>query len=224
MSREPRVLPLFPLPGVVHFPRTELPLHIFEPRYRQLVRDLLVLPASQRLIGMVLSIDSEEGDLPGLRILGPGTAGRLIRCEELPDGRFYIALYGEFRFTLRDEVDGRPYYQATVEPLDDEEGEGLGRELWEQVARDAAPLAAEYGDDFPLDARELGALARRERQGELINRLAAGLDLPIARRHLLLAMSFGERARAVASILDSRRRFCEALRPFRHLAGAAGRN
>jgi len=229
MAELERVLPLFPLPNVVHFPRTDLPLHIFEPRYRELIRNLLELPPAERLIGMVLSVrepDSESArGRRQLRLLSPGTAGRLVAIEPREDGRFDIVLRGDFRFAILAEVEGRSYLRARVQPLpeeteDDSPLAGLAR----QLLGDAALLVGESGDDFPLAASDLVALSAPGRYAELVNRLAAGLDLPIVRRHYLLSLPLVERAQAVASVIASRRRFSAALTPYRHLAGAPERN
>src|SRR6266540_6403794 len=81
----PNVIPLFPLPNVVFFPRTYLPLHVFEPRYRQMVRDAA---ATHRMIGMVLLKEGWETDYEGAPAIFPtGCVGRMISVQPLPDGR-----------------------------------------------------------------------------------------------------------------------------------------
>lgn len=90
-------LPLFPLPNVVHFPRTELRLHVFEPRYRRLVVDLLERSAPERWIGMVLLCPGAAPQARRSPIFPAGTAGRLVEVEALPDGRSNILLEGGFR-------------------------------------------------------------------------------------------------------------------------------
>src|SRR6186997_85611 len=94
------LLPLFPLPNVVLFPNVFLPLHIFEPRYREMVADAL---ASDRMIGMVL--------------LRPGWDREY---ERLPDGRYNIVLRGMERFRVVEEDHALSYRRAVVEPLRDD--------------------------------------------------------------------------------------------------------
>ena len=79
------LLPLFPLPNVVLFPNVFLPLHIFEPRYREMVADAL---ADDRMIGMVLLRPGWEHDYEGRPPIYPvGTSGLITNVERLPDGR-----------------------------------------------------------------------------------------------------------------------------------------
>jgi uncharacterized protein len=111
----PRVIPLFPLPDVVLFPRVNLPLHIFEPRYRKMVADAL---AGQKTIGMVLLRPGWESDYYGRPpVFGSGCAGRIETCESLEDGKYNIVLRGISRFRVIEEHAGQPYRLATVEPL-----------------------------------------------------------------------------------------------------------
>ncbi|HUF34656.1 MAG TPA: LON peptidase substrate-binding domain-containing protein [Gemmatimonadales bacterium] len=111
----PLRLPLFPLP-VVLFPGTPLPLHIFEPRYRQLLADCL---AGDRRFG--ITPPGAEGERPG-----PGTVGCVAEVrvnQELPDGRSNIVVLGGSRFVVRRELnETTPYQVAEVEPFDDETG------------------------------------------------------------------------------------------------------
>jgi Lon protease-like protein len=219
------LLPLFPLPDVVHFPGTSLPLHIFEPRYREMVADLLLLPPAERRVGMVFqALDADSG---APELVEPGTAGRLVAHQPLPDGRSNIRLHGEFRFTIEEEVGGRPYRRAVVRPLSDR----LPPEADEEIARlrrellDAAlPVARETGARCGFDLGDLAELAPPERFPLLVNRLAAALDLPPLRKQMLLAEPLVQRAASLAGVLASRARVLEALRPYRHLAADTERH
>jgi Lon protease-like protein len=90
-------VPVFPLAGALLFPRSQLPLHIFEPRYRAMMRDAL---AGDRLIAMIQPRDHEEP--PGLFEIG--CIGRIGSCEELDDGRFNLVLEGLCRFRIAREA------------------------------------------------------------------------------------------------------------------------
>lgn len=90
-------VPIFPLAGALLFPRAQLPLHIFEPRYRAMVRDAL---ASDRLIAMIQPKDEDEP--PAL--FEVGCLGRIGACDELEDGRFNIVLEGLSRFRIAREA------------------------------------------------------------------------------------------------------------------------
>lgn len=223
-------LPLFPLPDVVHFPRTALRLHVFEPRYRQLVRDLEEREERARWIGMVLLKPGPElgfGEPP--EVFRDGTAGRLMEVQPLPDGRSNIVLRGEFRFAIEEEVSdlGTPYRQAVVRPLEevavDESDPGvLG--VRHEILEVADLLSREMGRGFPFEREYLDALAHEASFEALVNGFAAELDLPPRRKLDLLEQALPDRAVEVLRILRSRRRVLDLLRPYRHLADAMDRN
>ena len=106
------LLPLFPLPNIVFFPHTRLPLHVFEPRYRQMVRD--VLETDQRF-GIVLLRPGWEGDYFGAPpVFSCGTIGTIEQAVPLEDGRFNIVVRGDVRFRIVEEVSRVPYRTAKV--------------------------------------------------------------------------------------------------------------
>lgn len=112
MSELPGDIPLFPLPNLVLFPGIEVPLHIFEPRYRQMVADVR---EGRGVIGMVLLKGNWERDYYGNpEIFSIGCAGRIERIEGLPDGRFNLILTGLSEFRVLRESGGHPYRQAEV--------------------------------------------------------------------------------------------------------------
>ncbi|MEP6769652.1 MAG: LON peptidase substrate-binding domain-containing protein [Acidobacteriota bacterium] len=110
-----RTIPLFPLPGVVLFPGTLLPLHIFEPRYRDMVARAL---AGDRIIGMAMLKPGFEGDEGGSPIHPIGGAGEIIESEELEDGRYNVLLEGRFRYRVLEEKPGASYRIARVAELE----------------------------------------------------------------------------------------------------------
>lgn len=226
-------LPLFPLPDLVHFPQTEIRLHVFEPRYRRLIRDLEERERGLRWIGMVLlkpqqahAADLGFGQAP--EIFREGTAGRLVDVQPLPDGRSIIRLVGEFRFAVEHEVEDLsiPYRRAVVRPLEeeaiDEEDPGVAAVRRDLLAT-AEKLVAEMGDHFPVEPDALADLGLQGSFEALVNGLAADLDLPALRKIDLLGSSLPERALELLQILESRRQVLDLLRPYRGLAaGAAG--
>ena len=122
------MLPLFPL-GTVLFPGLVLPLHVFEERYRQLVRDLLVLPEAERQFGVVAIREGREIGSDGLRALfDVGCAAQLRQVETYDDGRFDLVTVGGPLFRLSalygpEEEGDRPYFTGDVEWLPDELGD-----------------------------------------------------------------------------------------------------
>ncbi len=111
----PPTIPIFPLPNVVLFPTVFLPLHIFEPRYRDMVHDAL---RGDRIIGMALLRPGWEGDYDGRPPVYPvGCAGLITHAEQLPDGRYNIILQGLEKFRITGEEDGSVYRLARIEAL-----------------------------------------------------------------------------------------------------------
>ena len=108
----PEVIPIFPLPNVVFFPNTYLPLHIFEPRYRDMVTD-----ASQegRCIGMVLLKEGWENDYYGNPpVFSLGCVGRIKNVQPLADGRSNVILHGLSRYDIEEEFFDTPYRRAKI--------------------------------------------------------------------------------------------------------------
>ena len=198
------LLPIFPLPNVVLFPNVFLPLHIFEPRYREMVADAL---ASDRLIGMVLLRPGWERDYEGRPPVYPiGCSGVITHVERLQDGRYNIVLRGLERFRIVSEDQTKSYRRAAIEPL-------LERHLGDddrQVVRSArtklealltATLRRNHGEppDTAPDFRTAGAMC----DDDLVNALAQYLDLdPLERQALLEHDSMRTRAESLVELLE----------------------
>ena len=115
-------IPLFPL-GTVLFPGLVLPLHIFEDRYRQLVRDLLAKP-EPREFGVIAIRHGRETGVDGVSDLYEvGCTAEIRQVEELDDGRFALVTVGNQRFRLKGLDEPAPYLAADVDLLDDEVGD-----------------------------------------------------------------------------------------------------
>ena len=109
----PARIPIFALPNVVLFPKTYLPLHIFEPRYRQMVDDAVM---NGQCIGMALLKEGwETGYYGNPSIYSTGCVGRLVSVQPLADGRSDILLQGLERFEVVEESYDRAYRQARIE-------------------------------------------------------------------------------------------------------------
>ncbi|SFJ52085.1 LON peptidase substrate-binding domain-containing protein [Celeribacter neptunius] len=122
----PQSIPIFPLPGALLLPRARLPLHIFEPRYLQMLEDCM--KTSTRLIGMVQPCSG--GGAGKLNTIG--CAGRLTAFSETEDGRYMVTLTGISRFRLGEETTGfAPYRKFTVD--------------WRDFHADLGPAEADPG-------------------------------------------------------------------------------
>jgi Lon protease-like protein len=150
-------VPMFPLGRVFLFPHQVLPLHVFEPRYRTMVTDLL--DASGRLV--IASIREGEQETPSHapRVLPVAGLGEIMRHEKLPDGRFMIWVVGLARVRIAEVPGDRPYRQARCEPfaeipVPDAEARALVRALREATAerlRQVLPLPDSAPPGFLAD-------------------------------------------------------------------------
>jgi hypothetical protein len=140
---------IFPLTGAILFPGLQLPLHIFEPRYKALIKDAL---ARDRLIGMIQPQRNDEG-APLYRV---GCIGKIGEIEALDDGRFNLVLEGQARFRLLRELDAAtPFRQVEAELLAEETEPALAaveRAGFEREARRFAD-AQGYAVDWDAVAR-----------------------------------------------------------------------
>ena len=109
----PRALPIFPLPGALLLPRTQLPLVIFEPRYLRMVEDVV---SDHRLIGMMQPVNEPAAANASPEIYGIGCAGRITSFAETQDDRILITLTGVARFRVLEELKVRtPYRQVAAD-------------------------------------------------------------------------------------------------------------
>ena len=142
-------LPIFPLAGAILFPRSQLPLHIFEPRYREMVRDAI---DGNGQIGMIQPV---AGDEDGTALYAVGCVGEVVGVEELSDGRYNIVLHGSSRFRLIGEADlGTPYRNADVDAgaFDESEPPPLALAQRAEVEREARRLGDALGLAVDWDA------------------------------------------------------------------------
>ena len=191
------LLPIFPLPSVVLFPSVFLPLHIFEPRYRDMVADAL---ASDRMIGMVLSRSEAPGrgsDVPAVYTIG--CSGVITHVEQLADGRYNIVLRGLERFRILEEDRTRSYRRAIVEPLPERELRPEDRALVRQQRDKLEALLAAPGEPRGAEARTTAAMSDED----LVNALAQYLDLdPLEKQALLERHCLRSRAEALVELLE----------------------
>jgi Lon protease-like protein len=141
---------IFPLPGAVLYPGLQLPLHIFEPRYRAMVSDAL---ARDRRIGMI----QPQRPVEGAPLFTIGCLGRIGDVEALEDGRFNIVLTGESRFRITRELDvTTPFRQVEAELLPEREDEVLAPIERASFEREAKRFADAQG--YAVDWDQVGRL------------------------------------------------------------------
>jgi Lon protease-like protein len=193
------VIALFPL-GLVLLPTCRLPLRIFESRYRQLLADVTAEGASGSF-GVVALTQGVEVDRQGLRqttrTAEVGTVAEIVHVSRYEDGSAEVFTLGSRRFRIRELLRDRPYLRASVDFLDEPEGE------MRAVHRTAVRELAERYDELIATlsgARE--ALPMPQDGWMLSYRLAAGLPLPLTDRQELLELpSTADRLVRLAALL-----------------------
>lgn len=196
---EEALIPLFPLPNVVLFPGMPLPLHIFEPRYRDMVRDTQAVPPAERRIGMVLLRGDWRKDYHGNpQIFRIGCAGQLVNSEALPDGRYNILLHGVREFEIHEEDTELSYRRGRIgwRPVEDGKLEAgsrarLERMLGRLLASDPAGPAAKLLRDPTVNDRTF------------VNFFCYALELsPLEKQSLLEAGTLAQRAARLADVVE----------------------
>jgi Lon protease-like protein len=190
-------LSIFPLAGALLFPRTHLPLHIFEPRYRALVTDAL---ARDRRIAMIQPRDQIR-PAPRPPLFDVGCAGRIAQVEALDDGRFNIVLEGLTRFRMIGELDvTTPFRQieASFDGFDDaDEQPPLGIALRADLERESRRFADARGYSVDWDA--VGRLDDES----LVNGIAQIAPFDVAAKQALLeSATVPERADLLVQFLQ----------------------
>jgi Lon protease-like protein len=211
------LLPLFPLPNLVFFPQTRLPLHVFESRYRQLIADVV---ATDQRFGIVLLRPGFESDYFGAPpVYACGTVASVEQSVTLDDGRYNILVHGETRFRIIDEVSREPYRVARVVAQLQVEGDvsaAYAQRMW------LTELSQQYLRYLP----EQGAVPEIASVGleALTNALIMSLTLDVAEKQRLLETDdLVARAEEVGDELQGRIENLQFLAPFRH-GGDPSRN
>ena len=194
----PFSIPIFPLPSVVLFPNVFLPLHIFEPRYRQMFAEAL---AGDRIVGMVLLQPGYEADYDGNPpIYMTGCSGLITHSQKLEDGRFNVVLKGVEKFQIAHEEGpaiGRLYRTAIITGVD---------ELVRDTDRDELRRARRRLEHLlaPLMATSLQQYLPADMPDEdLINALAQYLELePIEKLALLQQPGVVARCKSLIELLE----------------------
>jgi uncharacterized protein len=203
------LIAIFPLPNVIFFPQTLLPLHIFEPRYRQMVQDTI---ATKQLIGMFLLEDGwQENYYGNPSIHSVGCAGEMIHVETLPDGKFDIVLRGLYRVRPIEVVQEFPYRKARMEVLPEILTEGAAK-----VQRMTENLMSEFKK---IDPEGLRVLESEEADfAEIVNHIANQLPMELETRFELLKIDdVYSRAESVYELLSKRISALDWTQRFAHL-------
>jgi Lon protease-like protein len=200
-----RVIPIFPLP-VVQFPNAITPLHIFEPRYRKMLKDVM---EKDKTFGIIYRPSIEEGALTPISDRVPlgsvGCAVEVAVVQEMPDGRSNILCVGGARFRLLQYLEGEQYLQAEVDFFDDEPTfEDLTVEAERAKSAFNRLLAAnrKVKEERELEEDEAPDLPNEPQALSFI--VTAYLDIePSEKQELLEMIDTGERLREVARVIEN---------------------
>ena len=207
--------PLFPLPDVVFFPKTLLPLHVYEPRYRALASEAL---EQGRPICTALLKPGWEADYYGSPEVYPvGCVGRIIQHEKLPDGRYNITLDGQTKVKIESSVRLEPYRLVRVTPVEDDPAWAAGENAIEEAAElvrlfrqvhEGQGAAIQLGDVF----------AQNLSPESILNTIALHLNAePEVKEQLLEMDRLFLRYHAVLQILQAATKTQERIERVRHL-------
>jgi uncharacterized protein len=191
-----RRLAIFPLTGAVLFPGLQLPLHIFEPRYRAMVQEVLV---RDRQIGMIqprVIAGDEMREPPALFDIG--CVGHIADVEAMDDGRFNLVLTGLSRFRVRRELDvATPFRQVEAEIEDAIADDSLSSIERAGVEREAKRFAQRQG--YVVDWNAVGQLD----DATLVNGIAQVAPFDAAAKQALLeAETIGKRAELAVQLMQ----------------------
>ena len=200
MKNLPKILPIFPLSNFIIFPKTTVPLNIFEPRYIDMINDSM---KSNKLIGMVQPKKIIDDLTPPI-LHNIGCLGKITSFKETEDGRFLIELKGLIRFKIMNEVkSAKKYreYEINFENFNhdlDEKKEELKFSDLELIFRDLKSLFEKRG--FIINWKEL----EKQSLDETINALAMASPFSLEEKQVLLeAENLNIRKNKIAEILST---------------------
>ena len=198
----PKIIPIFPLSNFIIFPKTAVPLNIFEPRYLEMINDSI---KGEKFIGMVQPKTIKNFDNTKLPVLHKiGCLGKINSFKETDDGRFLIELKGLIRFEIINEVNNNKKYREAEVNFDnyyhdlDEKKEDLKFSDLELIFKDFKTLFERRGFIINWKALEKQSL------DETINALAMTSPFSLEEKQVLLeAKNLNVRKTRIAEILNT---------------------
>jgi len=197
----PKVIPVFPLSNFIIFPKTSVPLNIFEPRYVEMINDSM---KTNKFIGMIQpkSIKNKNSLIPSLHKIG--CLGKITSFKETEDGRYLIDLKGIIRFKILNEIEDQKPYRSCEVNFDDylndlsEKKENLNFSDLELIFKDLKQLFEKRGFIINWKALEKQSL------DETINALAMASPFSLEEKQVLLeAVNLDLRKNKIAEILST---------------------
>ena len=200
MYNLPKIIPVFPLSNFIMFPKTTVPLNIFEPRYIDMINDSM---KSNKLIGMIQPKNSiGKGTPPELYNIG--CLGKITSFKETEDGRYLIELKGIIRFKIKKEIESKKNYrECEVDFMnfgkDIEENRGeLNFQDLELIFKDLKSLFEKKG--FIINWKAL----EKQNIDETINALSMASPFSLEEKQILLeAENLNVRKAKISQILKT---------------------
>jgi uncharacterized protein len=209
------IVPLFPLPNVVLFPKTPMPLYIFEERYRTMIRETLA--GSGELVIALLRSGSETGYANPSSVHDIACLGKIETYEELEDGKYNIVVIGVQRVRILREVQHSPYRMVEVEKLEDD--------AYDEHAADVINRHDNLGNLF-AQFTELATGVKQQAVDlmpqldfeSLVNMVAMTLNLAIDQKQTLLEINDApQRADVLLPVLQQQVETLILVRKFEHI-------
>ena len=193
----PRVIPIFPLAGTLLLPGGQIPLHIFEPRYRDMVRDAA---ETTRVIGMIQPRDPEDtAEAPKLYPIG--CIGRLTAFRETEDGRYFITLQGICRFGVVEEIETDTLYRQVLAAYAKYRSDMQPTEDPEVDRNKLMPALRQFLEAYQVDVD--WETLEKVQDESLVRSLAMTCPFePSEKQAILEAATLGERSRLVTSLIE----------------------
>ena len=207
-----RNIPIFPLPNVVFFPKTFLPLHVFEPRYRKMIEQS---EEHNRLIGVGLLKEGWENDYFGTPDVHEiACVGKIEQYERLTDGKYNIMLYGVSKIKIKNFIQDEPYRIAQVEYLSERQIDPSEMNE-EEEAKAFIQLVKKYLTEVGVEnSHEIISIQKYSLES-IINQIAAILDFSTTEKQELLELdSLETRYLQLKSLINAQ---LQAIRIARHV-------
>jgi len=209
------IVPLFPLPNVVLFPKTPIPLYIFEERYRTMTRETLA--GNGELVIALLHADSKSGARGISEVHKIACLGKIETYEELEDGKYNIVVIGIHRVRLIREIQHSPYLLVEVERLEDKTYNERSAEIVERHNH-LGGLFARFTELATGVKQKAFKFMPHLDFETLVNMVAMTLNLPIEEKQALLEMNeASQRCDALIPVLQRQLEVLMLVHRFEHI-------
>lgn len=215
MTDDHETQPVFPLPNVVLFPKAVLSLHVFEPRYRLMMEEVLLGGQS---ICMALLKPGWEADYYGSPDVHPiACVGRVASYQQLPDGRYNLTLQGEYKVAIDRFERDQPFRIARMRRVEEDEA-WIARDTTLDASKELLEMFRRFHEAKGAALDVAATFGARMGADAIVNTIAMNLNVePAVKQHLLEMESTELRYRAVYQVLSEASATQDSLDRARHL-------